>query len=118
MDRPETIEDTAELVTAAGGEGVAVRCDHTDADEVATLVDRIRKDHGRLGKGRAAWWSRWARDDERPPVESRGAAPLGVSVTEQGSGTESSRCRLTDWDLLSAGTDGIGRPGTVPQNGP
>ena len=32
MDRPETIEDTAERVTAAGGEGVAVRCDHSDAD--------------------------------------------------------------------------------------
>lgn len=48
MDRPETIEDTAELVTAAGGEGVAVRCDHTDADDVARLVGRIRTDHGRL----------------------------------------------------------------------
>jgi NAD(P)-dependent dehydrogenase (short-subunit alcohol dehydrogenase family) len=48
IDRPETIEDTAELVTAAGGEGIAVRCDHTDASDVAALVDRIRIDHGRL----------------------------------------------------------------------
>jgi NAD(P)-dependent dehydrogenase (short-subunit alcohol dehydrogenase family) len=48
MDRPETIEDTADLVTAAGGEGVAVRCDHTDADDVARLVSRIRDHHGRL----------------------------------------------------------------------
>lgn len=48
MDRPETIEHTAELVTTAGGEGVAVRCDHTDSDDVAALVDRIRNDHGRL----------------------------------------------------------------------
>ncbi|WP_327582135.1 SDR family oxidoreductase [Nonomuraea sp. NBC_00507] len=48
LDRPETIEDTAELVTAAGGEGVAVRCDHSDADDVMKLVDRIRDDHGRL----------------------------------------------------------------------
>jgi NAD(P)-dependent dehydrogenase (short-subunit alcohol dehydrogenase family) len=48
MERPETIEDTAELVTAAGGEGVAVRCDHTDADDVAALVERIRGDRGRL----------------------------------------------------------------------
>src|SRR5262245_56543122 len=48
MDRPETIEDTAELVTAAGGEGIAVRCDHTDAGDVAALVDRIRHDRGRL----------------------------------------------------------------------
>ena len=48
MDRPETIEDTADLVTAAGGEGIAVRCDHTDADQVAALVERVRTDHGRL----------------------------------------------------------------------
>jgi NAD(P)-dependent dehydrogenase (short-subunit alcohol dehydrogenase family) len=46
MDRPETIEETAELVTAAGGEGIAVRCDHTDAAQVAVLVDRIRTDGG------------------------------------------------------------------------
>ncbi|MDQ7910979.1 SDR family oxidoreductase [Phytohabitans sp. ZYX-F-186] len=48
MNRPETIEDTAELVTAAGGEGIAVRCDHTDADDVRALVGRIRSDHARL----------------------------------------------------------------------
>jgi NAD(P)-dependent dehydrogenase (short-subunit alcohol dehydrogenase family) len=44
MDRPETIEDTAELVTAAGGEGVAARCDHADADDVAALVGCIRSE--------------------------------------------------------------------------
>jgi NAD(P)-dependent dehydrogenase (short-subunit alcohol dehydrogenase family) len=48
LDRPETIEDTAELVTAAGGEGIAVRCDHTDPDNVRALVERIRSDHARL----------------------------------------------------------------------
>lgn len=48
IDRPETIEETAERVTAAGGEGIAVRCDHGDAADVAALVDRIRADHGRL----------------------------------------------------------------------
>jgi NAD(P)-dependent dehydrogenase (short-subunit alcohol dehydrogenase family) len=48
MNRPETIEDTAELVTAAGGEGIAVRCDHTDPDAVAALIERIRAAHGRL----------------------------------------------------------------------
>jgi NAD(P)-dependent dehydrogenase (short-subunit alcohol dehydrogenase family) len=48
MDRPETIEETAELVAAAGGEGIAVRCDHTDPDEVGALVERIRSDRGRL----------------------------------------------------------------------
>ncbi|MFC5753445.1 SDR family oxidoreductase [Actinomadura rugatobispora] len=48
MDRPETIEETAELVTAAGGEGVAVPVDHLDPDQVTRLVDRIDADHGRL----------------------------------------------------------------------
>jgi NAD(P)-dependent dehydrogenase (short-subunit alcohol dehydrogenase family) len=46
--RPETIEETAERVTAAGGTGIAVRCDHSDPDDVRALVDRIRADHGRL----------------------------------------------------------------------
>ena len=48
MNRPETIEETAELVTGAGGAGIAVRCDHSDPDDVAALVERIRSDHARL----------------------------------------------------------------------
>ena len=46
--RPETIEDTAELVTAAGGLGIAVRVDHLVPAEVAALVERIRQEQGRL----------------------------------------------------------------------
>ena len=46
--RPETIEETAALVTAAGGTGIAVRVDHLVADDVRTLVERIRAEHGRL----------------------------------------------------------------------
>ena len=46
--RPETIEETAELVTAAGGTGIAVRVDHTDAPAVVRLFERVRADHGRL----------------------------------------------------------------------
>jgi NAD(P)-dependent dehydrogenase (short-subunit alcohol dehydrogenase family) len=48
VDRPETIEETAELVTAAGGEGIAVAVDHLDAAQVARLVGRIDAEHGRL----------------------------------------------------------------------
>jgi NAD(P)-dependent dehydrogenase (short-subunit alcohol dehydrogenase family) len=47
-DRPETIEETAELVTAAGGHGVAARVDHLEPEEVRALVARIEADHGRL----------------------------------------------------------------------
>ncbi|GAA2169358.1 SDR family oxidoreductase [Actinomadura napierensis] len=48
MGRPETIEETAELVTAAGGEGIAVRVDHLDPGQVTGLVRRIDEEHGRL----------------------------------------------------------------------
>ncbi|MFD8209128.1 SDR family oxidoreductase [Streptomyces sp. NPDC059695] len=44
----ETIEETAELVTAAGGEGVAVPTDHLEPDQVRALVDRIDREQGRL----------------------------------------------------------------------
>ena len=46
--RPETIEETAELVTVAGGKGIPVQVDHLISSEVQDLVDRIRKDEGRL----------------------------------------------------------------------
>lgn len=46
--RPETIEETAELVSAAGGKGIAVQVDHLIADDVRKLVDRIRAEQGRL----------------------------------------------------------------------
>jgi NAD(P)-dependent dehydrogenase (short-subunit alcohol dehydrogenase family) len=48
IDRPETIEETAELVTAAGGEGIAVQVDHLDPAQVAALVKRIDAERGRL----------------------------------------------------------------------
>ncbi|MDI1456648.1 SDR family oxidoreductase [Streptomyces sp. ATE26] len=47
-DRPETIEDTADLVTEAGGNGVAVPVDHLDPAAVRALVDRIADERGRL----------------------------------------------------------------------
>jgi NAD(P)-dependent dehydrogenase (short-subunit alcohol dehydrogenase family) len=47
-DRPETIEETAELVTAAGGVGIAIAVDHLEADQVEALVQRIDAESGRL----------------------------------------------------------------------
>ncbi|HEX6747659.1 MAG TPA: SDR family oxidoreductase [Longimicrobium sp.] len=47
-DRPETIEETAELVSAAGGAGIAVATDHLQPAEVEALVARIGREHGRL----------------------------------------------------------------------
>jgi len=48
VDRPETIEETAELVTAAGGTGIAVAVDHLEPEQVAALVARIDSEQGRL----------------------------------------------------------------------
>ncbi len=113
--RPETIEETAELVTRAGGRGIAVRVDHTAEAEVIRLLDTIRADAGRLdilvndvwggddltewgtpfwetdlGKGRriieAAVWSH--------VVTARHALPLMV---EQNSGLV---VEVTDGDFL------------------
>ncbi|MEW2260196.1 SDR family oxidoreductase [Streptomyces sp. NPDC047869] len=47
-DRPETIEDTADLVTEAGGQGVAVPVDHLDPAAVRDLVERVAREQGRL----------------------------------------------------------------------
>lgn len=45
---PGTIEDTAEAVTAAGGRGIALACDHEDPGAVAALVRRVEAEAGRI----------------------------------------------------------------------
>jgi NAD(P)-dependent dehydrogenase (short-subunit alcohol dehydrogenase family) len=65
--RPETIEETAEMVDAAGGKGIAVRVDHTVDAEVAALFKRVRREQKRLdvlvniltGKPVTDWSSFW-----------------------------------------------------------
>lgn len=48
VGRPETIEETGELVAAAGGEGLALRVDHLEPEQVSGLTERIDREHGRL----------------------------------------------------------------------
>lgn len=48
MGRPETIEETAALVDAAGGRGIPVKVDHLVPEEVSALVKRIEDEQGRL----------------------------------------------------------------------
>ena len=48
MGRRETIEETADLVTKAGGHGIPVKVDHTVESEVIALFDQIKKDFGKL----------------------------------------------------------------------
>ena len=45
---PGTVHQTAEEITAAGGNGVSVVCDHADDAQVEALFQRVAKDHGRL----------------------------------------------------------------------
>jgi NAD(P)-dependent dehydrogenase (short-subunit alcohol dehydrogenase family) len=48
MNRPETIEETAELVDEAGGQGIAVQVDHLVPEQVQALVARIEREQGAL----------------------------------------------------------------------
>src|SRR5512140_899818 len=49
QDRPETVEETAEMVTARGGRGIFVQVDHTDPAQVRALFQRVgREQDGRL----------------------------------------------------------------------
>ncbi len=45
---PGTIGATAAAVSQLGGEGIPVRCDHRDDDQVRAVFERIQRDHGRL----------------------------------------------------------------------
>jgi NAD(P)-dependent dehydrogenase (short-subunit alcohol dehydrogenase family) len=76
--RAETIEDTADLVTAAGGTGIAIPTDHLVPEQVEALVARIDAEQGRLdvlvndiwgGEYLAAWdtpvWEHSLRDGLR-----------------------------------------------------
>jgi NAD(P)-dependent dehydrogenase (short-subunit alcohol dehydrogenase family) len=72
LGRPETIEETGELISAAGGVGSALVVDHEDCDAVAELVSHIERERGRLdllvndifGGDRYAEWDKplWEHD--------------------------------------------------------
>ena len=48
INRPETIEETGELMAATGGTGIALRVDHLEPAEVSALVERVDAEQGRL----------------------------------------------------------------------
>ena len=72
---PGTIEDTAEEVTARGGRGVAVRCDHTKEGEVEALFRTVRKQQGRLDILVNNAWGGY--EGERPMPAFFWQTPLG-----------------------------------------
>src|SRR5437879_10600847 len=46
IGQPETIEETAEMVTAHGGVGIWVQVDHTQPEQVEALFERVRIEQG------------------------------------------------------------------------
>ncbi|HEX8864337.1 MAG TPA: SDR family NAD(P)-dependent oxidoreductase, partial [Lentzea sp.] len=70
VGRSETIEDTAELVTEAGGKGVAIRCDFTDPSDVDAFAAKIDKldvfvDNAWGGENLVEWGKFWEHDLDR-----------------------------------------------------
>ena len=73
IGRPEPLDETAALVTDAGGRGIAVRTDHADPDDVRALFDRVRADFGRLdvlvndigGEDLVEWQPIWKLDVDK-----------------------------------------------------
>jgi len=72
--RPETIEETAEMVTAEGGTGIPVRVDHTAEDQVVALFERVGRERNRLDvlamvmTGQPASWKNFL---EETPAEGK-----------------------------------------------
>lgn len=102
IGRSETIDETAEMVSAAGGRGIAVRTDHSKTEDVQALFQRVSSESGRLdvlvndigGEDLAEWQPIWKADIEKGfafmdtairthILTSRYGVPLMV---EQGSG--------------------------------
>jgi NAD(P)-dependent dehydrogenase (short-subunit alcohol dehydrogenase family) len=67
LGRPGTIEDTADEVAERGGQGIPVRIDHTEPRDVASLLERIASDHGRLDLLVANAWMGYEIDVQRIP---------------------------------------------------
>lgn len=67
QERRETIEDAADEVTAQGGRGIPVRCDHTDESQVKSLLARIEREQGRLDLLVNNAWAGYERTVEARP---------------------------------------------------
>ena len=106
MGRPETIEETGELISAAGGVGSALVVDHEDPASVAELVGGIERDRGRLdvlvndifGGDRYMEW-------DKPLWEHDWAG--GLRMLQMGVHTHLITCRAAiPFILRTAGADG------------
>jgi NAD(P)-dependent dehydrogenase (short-subunit alcohol dehydrogenase family) len=87
--RTETIEETAEIVNARGGRGIAVQTDHRRPEEVKRLVDRIEREQGRLdilvndiwgGDAWMDWWWKITRFADIPIDKGLGVIETAVTT--------------------------------------
>ncbi len=116
--RPETIDETADMVKVAGGTAIAMRVDHSVESEVEALFAHIDRDHGRLDvlvnsiageePMMGQWGSFWKTDLKKADavfrqsltshiITAKHAAPLMIR------GRRGLIVEVTENDLLSAG---------------
>jgi NAD(P)-dependent dehydrogenase (short-subunit alcohol dehydrogenase family) len=117
-DRPETIDETAEMINAVGGSAVALRVDHAVEAEVGALFQRVDRECGRLdllvnsiaGENplMAQWCSFWNTDLENAEAAFRQSL-LSHIITAKHAAPYLIRNRrgliveVTENDVLSAG---------------
>ena len=117
-NRPETIDETVEMIAAAGGTAIPMRVDHTIEAEVDALFDRVDREQGRLDilvnciAGEEplmrAWGSFWQADLTNADVVLRQAL-VSHMITAKHAAVRMTRARrgliveVTENDLLSAG---------------
>jgi NAD(P)-dependent dehydrogenase (short-subunit alcohol dehydrogenase family) len=116
--RPETIDETAEQVTAAGGVGIPVRVDHTVEADVRALFERVEGERGRLdvladsvaGEDPmlAGWTSFWETDLTNGEAALRQALLSHVITAKHAAPRMIAKGRgliveVTDFDLLFSG---------------
>lgn len=77
IERPETIDETGEMMRDAGGAGVAIRVDHLETDEVAALVARIESEQHRYRRVTAGLLALCGRGAGRGQTGHRGRVSLG-----------------------------------------
>jgi NAD(P)-dependent dehydrogenase (short-subunit alcohol dehydrogenase family) len=122
--RPETIDETAEMIAAAGGTAIPVRVDHTVEPEVEALFARIDREHGRLDvladsvggenplMGQYGWF--WTTDMKNGEAVLRESL-LSHIITAKHAGKLMVRDRrglivqVTENDVLSAGGNPMAR---------
>ena len=130
--RPETIDETADLITAAGGRAIAVCVDHTVEAEVAALMGRVDREQGRLdvlvnsvaGESPAArqWGSFWTIELDRADeilrhalvshiITAKHAAPLMIRA-KRGLIVE-----VTENDMMGAGGNPLTQAVKIAQKG-